>query len=64
MIEAVGETGLAAAVSALEPTVLARHGGTTPFMKQACTFRLLYTLHSMVGIDSAECSSSIRTHSK
>jgi hypothetical protein len=46
IIETVGETGLATAVSALDPAVLARHGGTTPVKNHACTFRLLYTLHA------------------
>jgi len=46
LIEAVSEAGLDTAVSSLDPGVFAGHGGTTPIMKQACAFRLLYTQHA------------------
>ena len=45
-IEAASEIGLATAVSTLDPGILALHGGTAPIIKQASTFRVLYTLHA------------------
>jgi len=46
MIEAVSDSALAHALARLNPTVLAGHGVNLPIIKQACTFQLLYTLHS------------------